>query len=299
MASPAYQALLAPWLANMANRPATLELATLRAWMSAPTAPLPGTRVIPTTAGGVPAEWVCAPGADPARRVLYLHGGGYVSGSPANYREFTSMLSAALGRALLAPDYRLGPEHPFPAAVDDAVAACGWLRAQGPDGPAPAAATVVMGDSAGGGLTVATVLALRDAGLPLPNGAVSISGYFDLAHTGASVHSRADADPVNRPAWLDTYGGNYLCGADPRHPLASPLYADFTGLPPMLLQVGDAEIIRDDTPRVAARARTFGVDARDEVWPEMIHVWHLRQPPFPEAQEAIAHIRAFIEEVAG
>lgn len=297
MASREFYEMLAPWTENIANRPETLELATLRLWMSGETAPLPGTSLHAVTAGGVPAEWVCSPGANPDCRVLYLHGGGYVSGNPANYREFTSELSQATGCAVLAPDYRLGPEFPFPAAVEDAVAAFTWMREHGPAGPSAATHTFIMGDSAGGGLTLAALLALRDAGQPLSDGAVTISAYADLAHTGDSVHTRAEVDPVMAPSWLPVYAEYYLCGADPRHPLASPLYADFTGLPPLLLQVGDAEVIRDDTTRVADIARAAGVDVRCEVWPEMIHVWHIRKPSYPEAIQAVEHIVEFITAI--
>ncbi|NQU09638.1 alpha/beta hydrolase fold domain-containing protein, partial [bacterium] len=164
MSSREYQEILAAWNANAVNRPAALTLAQLREWMSAPTEPAPGTATIqPVNAGGVPAEWVCGPAADPDRRLLYLHGGGYVSGGAACYREFTAVLSNATGCAVLATDYRLGPEHPFPAAVEDAVAAYCWMRAHGPAGEHPAPRTFIAGDSAGGGLTLAALLALRDA----------------------------------------------------------------------------------------------------------------------------------------
>ena len=297
MASPEYYTVLAPWIANAPNRPQTLLLDDLRLWMSGETQPIAGTLLQPVSADGVPAEWVSLPGARRDIRILYLHGGGYISGSPLPYREFTSELSQATNAVLLAPDYRLGPEHPFPAAVEDAVTAYRWMRRNDPAGTADGGHTFIMGDSAGGGLTLATLLALRDAGDPLPDGAITISAYTDLAHTGASVQTRAEADLVNRPSWLSVYAGNYLCGADPRHPLASPLYADFAGLPPLLLQVGDAETIRDDTTRVAEKARVAGVEVTCEVWPEMIHVWHLRKPSFPEAREAVAHIVSFIEAI--
>ncbi|MCE9615991.1 MAG: alpha/beta hydrolase [Lentisphaerae bacterium] len=293
MASPAYQRLLAPFLENAASRPATLEIDLLRSWMRTPTSP--GTATLqPVDAGGVPAEWVCSPGADPDLRLLYLHGGGYISGSAATYRSLTSRLSAASGCAVLAADYRLGPEHPFPAALDDAVAAYRWMRAQSPHKPHPAAASFIAGDSAGGGLTLATLVALRDGGAAMPQAAVAISAYTDLAHTGASVITRADADPINRPAWLSTYAANYLGHTDPRHPLASPLYASLKGLPPLLIQAGDAEILRDDSARFAERARAAGVEVTLEIWPEMIHVWHVHEPEFPEARDAIHRIGTFI-----
>ena len=295
MASKEYQRILAEWMANARNRPATIDVPLLRQWMSGVTEPAPGTATImPVDAGGVPAEWVCGTKADPDRRLLYLHGGGYISGSAAVYRDFTATLSNATGCVVLAADYRVGPEHPFPAAVDDGVTAHQWMRAHGPKGKRKAVRTFVAGDSAGGGLTLATLLALRDRAKPLPDGAVTISAYTDLAHTGESVRTRADVDPVCLPAWLPTYANNYLCGADPRHPLASPLYADFKGLPPLLIQVGDYEVIRDDSVRVADKAKAAGVRVTLEVYPEMMHVWHIRKPEFPEARKAVASIVSFI-----
>lgn len=297
MASPEYAALLAPWLERADTRPQQLAVPTLRSWMSGSTPPLPGTTVQPVAADGIPAEWVAFPGANPADRILYLHGGGYVSGSAAAYREFTSELSQATGCVLLAPDYRLGPEHPYPAAVEDAVAAYRWMQQNHPNGTRqPALRTFIMGDSAGGGLTLATLVALRAAGHSLPTGAITISAYTDLAHTGPSMHTRVAADLVARPSWMENYAANYLGGTDPHEPLASPLYAELTGLPPLLMQVGDAELIRDDTTRFADKARAAGVNVRCEVWPEMIHVWHIRKPSFPEAREAIAHIAQFVAE---
>ena len=297
MASPEYTAWLAPWIDRANSRPQQLAVTTLRQWMNRSTRPLPDTTIQTVVADGVPAEWVAFPGANPADRILYLHGGGYVSGSAAAYREFTSELSQATGCVLLVPDYRLGPEHPFPAAVHDAISAYRWMQLNHPNGNhAPAARTFIMGDSAGGGLTLASLVALRSAGHSLPTGAITISAYTDLAHTGPSIFTRVAADVVARPEWMENYAANYLGGADPRDPLASPLYADLTGLPPLLMQVGDAELIRDDTTRVAEKARAAGVNVRCEVWPEMIHVWHIRKPAFPEARAAVAQIAQFIAE---
>lgn len=293
MASPEYQAILKQWESN--DRPETLDLATLRGWMA--DAPLPPPEVATVTrvdADGVPGEWVLAPGAAPDSRLLYLHGGGYVSGSAAAYHPFTATLSRVTGCSVLAIDYRLGPEHPFPAAVDDAVDAFQWMLRFGPAGRRSARSCFVAGDSAGGGLTLACMLALRDAGLPLPDAAVAISAYTDLAHTGESVRTRAAVDVVNRPAWLPLYAGNYLVGANPYHPLASPLYGNPSGLPPLLIQVGDAEIIRDDSTRFATKAKACGVDVTLEVWPDMMHVWHIREPIFPEARDAIESIARFV-----
>lgn len=298
MASPEYEMLLKQWTAH--ERPELLDLATLRNWMAE--APLPPPEVASVTrvsAGGVPGEWVLAPECSPDDRLLYLHGGGYVSGSAAAYRPFTATLSRITGCSVLAIDYRLGPEHPFPAAVDDAVDAFQWMLRFGPSARHCARSAFLAGDSAGGGLTLAAMLAMRDIGLPLPDAAVAISAYTDLAHTGESVQSRANVDVVNRPSWLPLYADNYLAGASPYHPLASPLFGDPTGLPPLLVQVGDAEIIRDDSTRFAEKAKACGVEVTLEVWPEMMHVWHIREPIFPEARDAIAAIARFVQDHRG
>jgi monoterpene epsilon-lactone hydrolase len=246
----------------------------------------------PTTAGGVPAEWVMAPGAAADRAVLYLHGGGYVIGSITTHRDLAARLSRAAAARVLVLGYRLAPEHPYPAALEDAVAAYRQLL---DEGLAPER-TVIAGDSAGGGLAVATLVALRDAGAPLPAAGVCISPWTDLALTGESLVSRAAADPiVNRPL-LEMMVAAYLGTADPRTPGASPLYADLTGLPPLLIQVGTAEAIYDDAARLAERARAAGVDVTFEPWEEMIHVWHGFAAMLPEGQQAIARIGAYVQE---
>ncbi|MHB9129627.1 MAG: alpha/beta hydrolase [Armatimonadota bacterium] len=238
----------------------------------------------------IPGEWVVAPGADPDVRLLYLHGGGFVSGSAANYLPLAALLSAAAQCAVLLPDYRLAPEHPFPAAIEDGVRAHEWMRACGPYGPAPARATFIAGDSAGGGLTLATLLALRDRGLPLPIGGMPLSACTDL--TLASESMRTEEDPIfsvrSMPAVVELYLGE----TDPRHPLASPVFADFHGIPPLLIQVGEHEMLRDDSVRVAARAQADGVDVKLEVWPGMVHVFQIRE--LPESREAIEHFADFM-----
>jgi epsilon-lactone hydrolase len=295
MASPEYLAQLAPWLANFPNKPPIMTLAMIRGWMSTPSVPTPGTATItPVSSGGIPGEWVVGRKCQPGRRILYLHGGGYCSGNAAAYRYFTAILANATGCAVLAIDYRLGPEHPCPAAVHDAVAAYRWLRAHGPAGPAPAERVFIMGDSAGGGLSVATVLALRDGGHPQADAVVGISAYLDCTHSGASMQENATRDLVNLPSWMDFYATQYLQGGDPRDPLASPLFADLRNLPPMLLQVGGREMLRDDSVRLAAKARAVGTLAIAEVWPDMIHDWHFRLPTFPEARAAVARLTDFL-----
>jgi acetyl esterase/lipase len=235
----------------------------------------------------VPAEWIVAPGAAEDRYVLYLHGGGYVMGSINTHREMVSRISRAAGVRALALDYRLAPESPFPAAVDDATGAYRWLLAQGAK---PA------GDSAGGGLTLATLVAIRDAKLPVPAAGVCLSPWADMEGVGASMTSKAKEDPIVQKEMLLGMAKLYLGGADPKTPLAAPLHADLRGLPPLLIQVGSAETLLDDSTRVAERAKAAGVKVDLEVWSEMIHVWQLFAPILPEGQEAIAKIGKFIRE---
>lgn len=245
-------------------------------------------------AGGVPAEWVVAPGADPQRVVLYLHGGGYVIGSLATHRGLAGRLSRAAAARVLLLAYRLAPEHPFPAAVEDATAAYRWLLAAGIN-PARMA---IAGDSAGGGLTVATLVALRDAGAPLPAAGVCLSPWTDLEGTGASVTTKAHVDPLVQQDRLLQLATWYLGGANPRTPLAAPLYADLQGLPPLLVQVGTAEILLDDATRLADRAKAAGVKVTLEAWEDMIHVWQLFAPMLQEGQRAIDGIGAFVRKHA-
>jgi acetyl esterase/lipase len=190
----------------------------------------------------------------------------------------------------LGVDYRLAPEHPFPAAVEDATAAYRWLVSRGTD-PAHIA---IAGDSAGGGLTLATLIALRDAGDPLPAAAACLSPWVDLEGVGASMTSKAAVDPFVRKEMIEFMAQQYLGGRDLRTPLAAPLYADLQGLPPLLIQVGTAEVLLDDATRIAERARAAGVEVSLEVWDDMIHVWQLFAPMLPEGQQAIERIGAFI-----
>ena len=253
--------------------------------------PPAGTVVEPVEANGVPAEWVTAAGAGEDRVLLYLHGGGYQIGSPATLRHVVVRLSEVARARALSVDYRLAPEHPFPAAVDDAVAAYRWLLAEGTD-PATIA---VAGDSAGGGLALGTLVALRDAGEPMPAAAVLLSPWTDLALTGESLRTRAAVDVILKPGSMHQTAAVYLGGEDPRHPYASPLYADLRGLPPLLIHVGDAEIVLDDSRRVAARARAAGVEVTLEVWDEMPHVFHAFAGLLPESDQAIERIGEWLQ----
>ena len=294
MTSARYMRIVELVRARRAPEGADLPVETLRAGMVSVTTSLPlpsGVTTEPVQAGTIPAEWVVATDVDPNRVVLYLHGGGYCIGSIVTHRNIAALVSKAADARVLLIDYRLAPEHPYPAAIDDAVNAYEWLLATGAD-PRRVA---VAGDSAGGGLAAALMIALRDSQAQLPACAALISPWTDLAGTGASVTSRADLDPSVTWSSLQRMADWYLAGHDPRDPLASPVYADFAGLPPLLVHVGDAEILLDDSVRLAARAKDAGVDVTIEVWDEMCHVWHgFAVGGVPESIEAIERLGAFI-----
>ncbi len=244
----------------------------------------------PALAGGVPAEWITPAGITAGRSILYFHGGSYVTGSLDSHRSLAANIAAAAGARALLVDYRLAPEHPYPAALEDALAAYRWLSANG----APAERIFLAGDSAGGGLALALLLALRAAGDPLPAAAVCISPLTDMAFTGESIKSKADVDLIldfNKEAQFTKM---YLGDTNPRDPLASPLYADLRGLPRLLIQVGSDEILLSDSTRLAEKARAAGVDVTLEVWEGMQHVWHFAASLIPEGRNAIRRIGEFI-----
>ena len=258
--------------------------------------PLPeGVSSTPLDAGGIPAEWIAAPNATDEQTIYWLHGGGYCIGSIKTHRGLLARISAATGARALAIDYRLAPERPFPAAVEDAVAGYRWLLANGVEPPQ----IVVGGDSAGGGLTVATLVALKDAGERLPSGAVCISPWTDMALAGESLVSKAEADPMITTDGIARVRDAYVGTADPRGPLASPIYADLSGLPPMLIHVGENEVLLSDSTRLAKRAEAAGVDVTLEVWPDMFHVWHFFAAMLPEAQQAIDRIGEWVRARVG
>jgi len=242
-----------------------------------------------TTIAGLPARWSTTPGASKDRVLLYLHGGGYLLGSSLAYRPLYSALGRAAGARGLCVDYRLAPEDPFPAAVDDALAA---YRALLDQGVAPGAIAIA-GDSAGGGLTVATLVAARDAGLAMPAAAIAISPFSDLACTGASMATKASEDPSLNKDGLLAMAATYLNGAPSTSPLASPYYANLSGLPPLLIQVGSIEVLLNDATGLAARAGEAGVAVQLEVWPGMPHVWHGFSFMLSEGRDAIAAAGAF------
>jgi monoterpene epsilon-lactone hydrolase len=247
------------------------------------------------SANGVPAEWTSAPGADASRAVLYLHGGGYVIGSLDSHRHLASEIARDLGARTLALHYRLAPEHPFPAPVEDAIAGYRYLLAQG---IAPRNIAFA-GDSAGGGLVVAALVAARDAGLEQPSGGWCISPWVDMEGIGDSMTGKAGEDPMVQKEPLLEMSALYLNGADPRSPLAAPIYADLRGIAPLYIQVGAAETLFDDAIRLARVAGAADVPVTLEIWPEMVHVWHLFHHTVTAGRRAIAvgarHVRAAMD----
>lgn len=243
------------------------------------------------SAGGVDGEWIAASGARQDKAILYFHGGGFRLGSVSSHRGLIARIADASGCRILAINYRLAPEHRFPAPVEDAVAAYGWMLDQGltPGNIAFA------GDSAGGNLVLAAMLSLRERGLPLPVAGVLMSPWTDLAATGASYVSRADTDPIHARPMILALAKNYLGpDGDPRHPLASPLYADLAGLPPLLIQVGDRETVLDDSTLFADKARAAGVGVELQVWEGMIHVFQMFGAELAEARQAVDSIAGFV-----
>jgi acetyl esterase/lipase len=224
--------------------------------------------------------------------VLYLHGGGYIFGSPQTHRQVLIAMAEAFRAPVYGLDYRLAPEHPFPAPVEDAAKAYQWLLTRHPQ-----AAIVLAGDSAGAGLAIATALGIRDSGLPTPAAIVGFSPYTDLAVTGTSVESNAKSCAMFTPRGVREAAALYLAGADPRDPRASPLYGDFSGLPPMLLFASRHEILRDDTLRVAERAAAAGVKVELIVRDRLPHVWPIFVRLLPEAREAFATVTAFARQI--
>ena len=249
--------------------------------------------VTPVSAAGVNAEWTATPNAAANRAILYVHGGGYVIGSLDSHRHVVAEIGRAAATRVLALDYRMAPEHPFPAAVDDALAGYRFLLARG---FAPGHIALA-GDSAGGGLVVAAMVAIRDAGLAQPACGWAISPWVDMEVSGASMTSKAGEDPTVQRAGIEFMAKTYLGGADPRHPLASPLHADLRGLAPLLIQVGAAETLLDDATRLAARAGAVNVPVTLEIWPEMIHVWHVYHPQLAAGRKAIANGGAYVKSV--
>ena len=277
-------------------RPPELSERRRRLDMLGEQSPLPAdVRVTPETANGVAAEWTVTPEADPSRVLLFLHGGGYVSGSIASHRSMVAEAGRQAKARTLALGYRLAPEHPYPAALEDALAGFRFLVASGFD-PGRIA---LSGDSAGGGITVATLVTLRDNREALPGCAWCISPWVDLEMTGASMSGKARIDPLIGIDYLRELAGLYLGGADPRLPKASPLHADLRGLPPMLIQCGSAETLLDDSVRLAGAAASADVAMTMEIYPDMIHVWPLFHQQVAAGRRALAAAGRFIRAAIG
>ena len=242
------------------------------------------------SAGGVDGEWISPANAPEDKAILYFHGGGFRIGSVASHRDLIAQIALASGCRVLAINYRLAPEHRFPAALDDAITAYGWMLDRG----LKSSNVAFAGDSAGGNLVLAAMLTLRERRLPLPVSAVLMSPWTDLAATGASYVSRSEVDPIHQRSMILAVAKNYLGGqGDPYDPLVSPLYADLAGLPPLLIQVGDRETVLDDSVMFADLARAAGVNVNLEVWDGMIHVFQMLGAELPEAHQAIASIAGF------
>jgi acetyl esterase/lipase len=244
--------------------------------------------------GAVPITWFTREGVDRDRVVIYLHGGGYSVGSVRSHTDLIARIAEASGARVVAPEYRLAPEHPFPTQLEDAISVYLHLLARG---VAPSR-VVLAGESAGAGLSLSTMIALRDRGLPLPAGAALVSPWVDLEATSASVVENAAWDFVTRRG-LDVYARRFVRPADLRNPLAAPIHADLRGLPPLLVQVGEVEALRDDGVRLAERARAAGVEVELEIWPDMIHAFHVFAPMLADARAAIERIGAFCRARTG
>ncbi len=260
--------------------------ADLRGILGNPLPTVPGASFTPGRMDGVEGEWVKGE-AKAAAGLLYLHGGGYFTCSPRTHRSITGAF-AIRGLDVFAPEYRLAPEHPFPAAVEDALAAYRAMLAR-----TPPENLVIAGDSAGGGLTLATLLAAKQHSLPMPGCAIVFSPWTDLACTGASLQTNADSESMLYAPRITEGAGLYLAGTDPKHPLASPLYGDLAGLPPLLIQVSEMEILLDDSTPLAERARAAGVQVELSRWPNMPHVWQASQTLLPEARQALDEATSF------
>jgi epsilon-lactone hydrolase len=251
-----------------------------------------GITITTAVSDGGPVEWLEPAEPVGPQVVLWFHGGGYVMGSRATVRSMVSHLVALAGIRAVTLDYRLAPEHPFPAAVEDGVAAYQWLLSEGLE-PAQIA---LGGDSAGGGLVLAALLAVRDRGLPLPAAGVCVSPWTDLTLSGPSLDANAATDPQVSRDGLSELADHYLAGHDPSDPLASPLFADLTGLPPLLIHVGAVEGLLDDSTRIAVCAEAVGVDVTLECWEDMIHVWHAFAPGLPEAVAGLERVAEWLRE---
>jgi acetyl esterase/lipase len=285
--------LLLKYQASKAGKNATLQKKRAVLEYGARYLPMPPhVDVNQTTVGNIAAEWLRPVGTTDDRAILYLHGGAYAMGSCATHRALASRIAVASQTPALLPEFRLAPEYPFPAALEDGVAVYRWLIEQG----VSPQKIVVVGDSSGGGLAIALTVLLRDKGVPLPVAITCMSPWADLALTGESLRSHAKVDPICSFEESQLHSAYYIGEHDAREPLVSPIYADLHDLPPILIQVGDREILLSDSARLTERARKDGVHVELEVWRGMWHVWHLFARYMPEGQRAIDRIGAFIRK---
>lgn len=268
-----------------------------REWIArAEAEPLPeGVKTSAVTAGGVLAEWVEHPDCNSDAVFLLFHGGGYSAGGPATHRRFAAYISQATNMKVMVPDYRLAPEHPFPAGVHDCLSVYGALLSDG----VPARRIAFGGDSAGGGMAASTLLAMREAGVPMPSSLIMIAPWLDLTNSSPSYQSNAENDPSTSHERHAEIAPWYYDQADPKNPMISPMFADLKGFPPTLLQVGDIEVMIDDSKVFADHAKKAGVEVDLQVWPRMWHIWHQRMPDLPEAREGFDKIGAFVKKHLG
>lgn len=275
------------------HRDASLEARRQILEKGARSLPMPsGVDVERFTAGPIPAEWVRPRGASTARSVLYLHGGAYTMGSCNTHRALASRIAIAGKSSVLLPEFRLAPEHPFPASLEDCYAVYCWLLDRGTSSRRLA----IVGDSSGAALAVSLGVLIRDRGLPLPAAIACLSPWADLELTGETLMTRARLDPICSVSESRFHAGHYVGAQDPQDPRISPIYADLRGLPPILIQAGDHEILLSDALRLAERARSCGVETELEVWDGMWHVWHLFAAQVPEARRAIDRIGGFLRQ---
>lgn len=253
----------------------------------------PGVTVEEISLGGVPGLKLTPDTVEAGRTLLYFHGGGYVIGSPNTHKGMVSEIAKAMRATAYSMDYRMAPETPFPAAVEDGLASYKALL----DAGVMAEKIVISGDSAGGGLTLATAASIREAGLPMPAALAPISPWANLANNGATYQTKADSDPMITQESIDGMAATYLNGTSATDLLASPVNADLSGFPPMLIQVGSEEVLLSDSTLLAARAGEAKVPVTLEIWPDMVHVFHYFFPMLTDARTAIARMGRWVDEV--
>ncbi len=250
------------------------------------------TQIEKITIDGIAAEWIYGNTAREERVILFLHGGGYNLCSINTHRELAAHIAKESGAKVLLIDYRLAPEHPFPAALDDATLAYRWLLENG----LTIKNIAIAGDSAGGGLALATAIAIRDAGDPLPSSVACIAPWTDLCMTGDSIKTKSEIDPLIKSESAKVWADNYIGSNDPTNPLISPLYADLKGFPPLLIHIGTDDMLLDDSRRFAKEAEDAGVDVELKIYDKLWHVFHLSVKAMPEAKKAVAEFGSFIKK---